>query len=216
MIDDDSRTNLSSLSVGVVRGLEPNVIRHTRSLGSLPKELTDGMHDAWGKSFPGGKSQEHGGLLATEKDGSHKWKPGASGTSGTFQPNYGDIGADEKLAASGHTHPYDASEGGMTDVAFSGPDLANLVWQSERVKVVRSGDAMFMVTKTAEFEKLVQGKKTPADREAMQTEMKKTWNDTFAGAKGKFVERVEAAVKAVCSKYHLVFYKGKNDQVSKA
>jgi hypothetical protein len=99
--------------------------------------------------------------------------------------------------------------------AFSDADLANLVTQSERVKVVRSGDALFMVSKTEEFEALVKDK-SPTEKDAVKAAMKKTWNDAFAAAKGKFIERVEAAVKAVCSKYHLVFYKGKNDHVTKA
>src|SRR5882672_8241395 len=73
----------------------------------LPKELTEGMQSAWDDSFPGGKSQEQGGNLVREKDGSYAWRKGKPGTSGMFTPDYGDVGKDQTLVGVGHTHPYD-------------------------------------------------------------------------------------------------------------
>ena len=173
----------------------------------LPKELEDGLKAAWGKSFPGGKSQEHIGILVRKKDGSYAWKAGSPGTSGSSTPNYGDVGAEERLVASAHTHPYDASEGGYKDVSFSAADLANLVTQQERVKAVYAGTSEFVVAKTQEFDARVKDL-DDAKKTELKAEMKKLWNDTFKAAKGTFQARVEAAVKAVCEKYDLVYYAG--------
>jgi len=173
----------------------------------LPKELEDGLKAAWAKSFPGGKSQEHVGILVQKKDGSYAWKAGPPGTSGSSKPNYGDVGKDERLVASAHTHPYDASEGNKKDVSFSGADLANLVTQDERVKAVYADTSEFVVAKTKEFDARVKDLDTTKKAE-LKTEMKKLWNDTYSAAKGTFQERVEAAVKAVCEKYDLVYYAG--------
>src|SRR5438132_14391503 len=40
----------------------------------LPKELTDGMQAAWDASFPGGKSQEQGGILVKTAQGKCEWR----------------------------------------------------------------------------------------------------------------------------------------------
>ncbi|NEQ33166.1 MAG: hypothetical protein F6K04_19575 [Leptolyngbya sp. SIO4C5] len=180
----------------------------------IPESMKAGMQAAWKKSFPGGKSQEQGGILVKNKDGTYSWKAGPAGKSGSFSPNYGDVEADETLVASGHSHPYDKSEGGHTHVSFSGADLANLVTQDEHFKIVQAGEGQFVVSRTQEFNK----KRSELDKQGkkdLKAEMKKTWNDTFSTAKGTFQERVEAAVKAVCSKYDLVYYKGSGGKLSK-
>ncbi|MEW5857473.1 MAG: DUF4157 domain-containing protein [Cyanobacteriota bacterium] len=180
----------------------------------LPEELTEGMQEGWDKSLPDGKSQEQGGLLVKDKDGDYKWKPGKPGKSGSFSPNYSDQDKDETLVGVGHTHPYDASEGGHTDVSFSGQDLARLVYVKDRIAVVQSGEGQFVASRTVEFDKMLE-KLDDAGKKKMFDEMKKTYDDALSSAKGKFQERVEAAVKAVCSKYHLVYYKGKNSKLTK-
>ena len=96
-------------------------------------------------------------------------------------------------------------------MAFSRFDLANLVTGAESQKFVRSGDGVFRVAKTEEFEKLVTGAKA----DELKAEMKKTFGDAKDAAKGTFSERVEAGVKAVCQKYHLDYYKGTGDTLTK-
>jgi len=177
----------------------------------IPAELNDGLQAAWAASFPGGTSQEQGGILVLTKEGKYVWRAGKGTGSGSFSVNYGDVKAGEVLIASAHTHPYDESEGGSEDVAFSGGDLSNLVWQTERVKVVQSGTSQFGVTKTKEFDALVAAADTPEKQEALEAEMDALWNDTFknAGKKVTFQEKVVRAAKAVCSKYHLVYMEGR-------
>lgn len=181
---------------------------------AVPDELREGLEAAWAASFPEGKSMEQGGILVKTKDGAYVWRAGKATGSGSFKVNYADVGPDEVLVASGHTHPYDESEGGHTDIAFSGGDLSNLVWQQERFKLVQSGTAQFGVAKTAEFDALVAAADTKDKKTALRQEMNALWDSTFKGSKGKFPERVETAARAVCDKYHLVYYAGSKGAVA--
>jgi hypothetical protein len=180
----------------------------------VPAELKNGLEAAWAASFPEGKSLEQGGILVKTKDGKYVWRAGKGTSGASFKPNYSDVGPDEVLVASGHTHPYDASEGGHTDVAFSGGDLSNLVWQKERFKLVQSGTAQFGVAKTAEFDKLVADADSPEKKLALRKEMNALWDSTFKEEKGTFQERVKKASTTVCTKYHLVYYEGSAGTVS--
>ena len=47
--------------------------------------------------------------------------PGKAGTSGAFTPNRASVKKNEKLVSIAHTHPYDKSEGGFTDVSVQRP-----------------------------------------------------------------------------------------------
>lgn len=182
----------------------------------LPKELTEGMQSAWDDSFPGGKSQEQGGNLVREKDGSYGWRKGKPGTSGMFTPDYGDVGKDQTLVGVGHTHPYDKSEGGHTNVSFSGGDISSIVYekQTQPLNIVQSGETQFVLSRTEEFEKLLvgldaDGKKKLADK------IEKTWNDVYTSAPGKIPARAEAATRATCKAFHLVYYRGKGGSLTK-
>jgi hypothetical protein len=173
----------------------------------LPKEVADGMKSAWSASFPGGKSQEQGGILVKTKDGKYEWRPGKSGTGGSFTANYEDVKEGETLIAVGHTHPYDKSEGGHTKVSFSGGDLANFIYNNRRMAIVQSGKGQFVAVRTKEFNDLLKDLNDEG-KAKMYTEMTKCWDDAVGAAKGTMQERVEAAVRAVSEKYHLVYYAG--------
>ena len=181
------------------------------------RQLTAGLGYAWADSFPGGTSQEQAGVLVQKADGTLAWRrviDGVSGTltGGTASFDYAKLVAPgEKLLAAAHTHPYDASEGGHKDVSFSGADLARMTSVPEPQHYMRAGDSLFMIAKTPEFEKLV----TITGEAKLNGEMNKTWNDTFTGATGTIQERAEAATKAVCHQYHLDYYKGTGETVSK-
>ena len=181
---------------------------------TLPDTLNKGMGEAWKDSFPGGHEQEQGGILVRTKDGAYKWIRG-KGTSGdNWSPNFGDIG-DNELVGTGHTHPYDS---GPTNVPFSSGDIDDFFRSdlggktSEEMMMVQSGDGQFVLARTAEFNKLVEGK-SKTEIATLKAEMEKTYNDAVATAKSKgasFPERYDAAVKAVADKYHLLYYKGKD------
>ena len=181
----------------------------------LPDELTAGMKGAWADSFPGGKSQEQGGVLLRNKDGSYEFKRGAAGTSGMFpHSGYAEPGKDQTLIGSGHTHPYDKSEGGHTDVSFSGADIANLIYRQDKMRVVQSGDTQFVLLRTDEFAAQLQSLDDKG-KEKLHKEIKDHWNQAFQSAKGKLPDRSEAATKSTCAKYKLAYYRGKEGSVSK-
>lgn len=200
-------TNFDKVSGGVATKDAPDEFE-------LPEAVVKGMQKAWDKSLPGGKSQEQGGIIVKNKDNSYGWKAGKAGDSGSFSPNYGDKGADETLVGSGHTHPYDKSEGGFTDVSFSGQDIARLVYVEDPISVVQSGDMLFTIIRTTEFDARVK-KLDAAGKKKLFDEITKAWNDTYKATKGKVPERAEAATKATCSKYGLSYYKGKQGVMKK-
>lgn len=185
---------------------------------TLPEAYSKGMQTAWDGSLPDGKSQEQGGILVRNADDSYEWKAGKAGKAGSFALNYGDVGPGETLVGSGHTHPYGSNDGsldGATGVTFSGGDLGNMVTQKERVKVVQSGQKRFMVSKTKEWDGLVAAANTVDKKRKLSKDIKTLWSTTFKGGKGTFQENCEQAVKAVCNKYHLVYYTGEGKELAK-
>ena len=172
---------------------------------AIPLALDVAMDKAWSKSFPKGKSQEQGGVLVTDKKGEYVFHPGQAGTSGAFTPNRGSVKKNEKLVSIAHTHPYDKSEGGFTDVAFSGQDIALMAISPEKMSFVRSGDHDFLMARTTEFDALV---KKAKNKDKLFREIRKHWTDLFKGGTGSLPERARAATRATCLKYHLLLYEG--------
>jgi hypothetical protein len=199
---------------GKKTGTQPAAAAGALDPAALPPELVRGLGDAWAASFPRGTSKEQGGILVRKADGTTEWRAGTNSTSGSFNINYGDLKSGETLEATGHTHPYDPTEGNYTDVAFSDADLANLVTGAERMKFVRSGDMIFMAKKTATFDALVAGKDAAA-LATLRANMKTTWKDARTAATGTMQEKVIAAVKAVCNAYGLELYAGKGSSLAK-
>lgn len=177
---------------------------------SFPPEFIKGAQSAWDASMPKGKSQEQGGLLVRNPDGSYEWKAGTPGHSGSWRPNYGDVGSKQELIALLHTHPYDATEGGYTKVPFSGTDMALQVFQREHITVVQSGTGMFAAVASKELLDRV-NKLSSADRNALFYEIKtyydKELNKAFSSGKG-FVDAVNTAVTATAKKYQFILYAG--------
>lgn len=187
----------------------------------LPEVMTKGMGEAWDKSFPGGQSQEQGGILVQNADGSYEWKAGtaksrAEGGSGTFSPNRGDVGKGQTLVGTGHTHPYDESEGGMTNVPFSGTDLANMIYNPEKLKMVQSGEGQFVSARTSEFDKKIKDLDDKGKKK-MYDDMKKDFDAIMDDPKDKrpFEERNRDAAIAVSKKYGLLFYQGKGGELAR-
>lgn len=187
---------------------------------TLPPELVAGLLNAWRGSFGWGKerdrSRERGGILVRKKDGTLEWrkgKPGKEGAPGehrSFKINYGDVRKGETLVATAHTHPFTVVEGGHTNVTFSAGDLANLVMAPEEQKFVRSGEMVFRVVKTPEFKDLMRG-----SVDALKAGIRATWEEAYARAEGTFAQKSEEAVKAVCRKYRLDYFKGTGDKLHK-
>jgi hypothetical protein len=178
----------------------------------LPQELTTGMSTAWQGSFPGGLSQEQGGVLVRDNTGKFVWKAGVGNASGMFTPDFGNVAPGETMIGSAHTHPYTKAEApgmkNLEDVSFSGDDLSTMILTGERACFVQAGKSTFTAIRTEEFD----ARLAPLNNQEkldLKAEMEKHWQDTFDAAKGNFQKRVETAAKATCDRYDLVYYKGK-------
>jgi len=180
----------------------------------LPPELMTGLEEGWKQSFPGDESQEQVGILVRTTDGKYVWRAGKPGSSGESTPNYGDVKAGETIVATGHTHPYSKKEGGYTGVPESAGDITTLITSKEPMDTVYAGTKQFVVARTAEFEKLVAGLDA-AGKKKLSADMSKLWEDTSNATKGNLAAKSEAAVKAVCEKYQLVFYAGSGGKLTR-
>jgi len=73
-----------------------------------------------------------------------------------------------------------------------------------------------MLSKTKQFEELVS--KTNDDEtklRAIGTGISTTYDEMFERTKGAFSKRVEAGILAVCRKFHLVYYEGQGDDLTR-
>jgi hypothetical protein len=165
------------------------------------------LQGAWDRSLPDGKSQEQGAVLMADPASPAKWRAGGPGESGSWSPNYDDELPEERAIGTAHTHPYDASEGGLEDVTFSGQDLARFAVVPDRVQVVQSGSSRFVVSRSREFDKMLDGLDR-AGRTRLFDQINKAWNDVFLSAKGSLQARAEKAVQATARRFHLLYYRG--------
>lgn len=169
----------------------------------LPPEMDAAMKESFKNSFPGGKSQERGATIVQNKAGQTRIVNEKSGTSGTMSPDR-NVGPDEKIIGTYHTHPYDASEGGHKGVSFSGADLAYANHHKEPI-YVDAGDKQFMVTPT---------KKTNATSKQINDD----WNAEFNSQIGKGASMQDASAAAtnkVAKKYDMAYYEGKDGKLKK-
>ena len=183
----------------------------------IPKELKEGMDKAWKGSFPGGKDQEQGGILVKDPKGEYVWKEGKplpldKGGSDMFSPDYKSIPKDETIVGVGHTHPY---KSGATNVSFSGGDLASFIYAPERMQMVKSGEGEFVSARTAEFEKRLEGLDDKGKKK-LHAEMEKEWDTIYNNPKDKrpIAERARDATMSVSKKYDLLYYEGKDGELS--
>jgi uncharacterized Zn-binding protein involved in type VI secretion len=110
------------------------------------------FNELWGKSLPGGKSQEHGGTIVADANGNLAIVNTRGGTKGTFSPDF-TVRPGQTVVGVFHTHPYAASEGGHTGISFSGTDAASLVNGSQyhpqySIDVLQSGEKQFAYLRT--------------------------------------------------------------------
>jgi type VI secretion system secreted protein VgrG len=189
----------------------------------IPKDLQKQFDEQWKNSFPGGKSQEHGGTLVRStkpaveaggdpatgttrscpKTGDLSMVNSGSGlnaSSGSFSPDR-NVPAGTTAIGVFHTHPYDASEGGNTDVSLSGGDAAYMINKGDPAIIAQSGDGQFMYLRTQQTPANVDYTKLDDDQNARISEL--------VGDGRSFSEASQIAAKETAQKYHLAYYEGK-------
>lgn len=174
----------------------------------LPREMTQAMRVAWNQSLPLGEAQEQGGLLVRNQDSSLKWLRSSPGNSREIKLNYSGVNPNQRILASGHTHPYGQGEYNFTNVPFSGRDLAEHVFEKQRFSVVQSGEGMFGSARTKEFDEMVNAR-DELGQLALSEEIEQFWQSYYDNADGDTPEKAEAATRATSDWYHLLYYTGK-------
>ncbi len=190
----------------LTQGTTPKAADAPKTL-TLPTKLSEGLQKSWDGSLPKGKAQEQGGILVTDGKGNLTWRQGAAGAEGWFATNYDDAKAGETILADVHTHPYSKKEGGFTGVSFSGGDYGAMLYQDHKLSLVQSGNVVYAVATTKEWEKKTSGL-NDKEREKLYNEIEATWNANFDGT--NFVKDAEHAASVTATKYGLVLYKGTN------
>ena len=178
-----------------------------RSFAGLPAvitiapELCKQSKDLWNKSFPGGKSQEFCGTVTKDKDGTVRLVNKKGGSSGLSDPDR-KVPAGQNPVGIFHTHPYDASEGGHTNVSLSGGDAGYMINNHDDFIQAQSGDGQFIYARTD---------KTPTSVDAQKVDDEQNARiKTLLGEGKSFDEASRIAARETAVKYGLAYYEGKN------
>lgn len=120
-------------------------------------------------SYPGGKALERGGTIVADADGRLELQNpgGLAATADNFLP-YLMVANPAKYTLAGvfHTHPYDAADGWVNGVSFSGADLAYLIIERLTILLAQSGPRLFAALRTAQSPMTANYDTMDADQEA--------------------------------------------------
>ncbi|SRR6266436_9679259 len=188
----------------------------------IPDDLQKQFKEQWNNSFPGGRSQEHGGTLVRSPAPAPAADPAAAAAapcpktgdlsmvnagsgltpaSGSFDPNR-NVPPGDTIVGVFHTHPYDASEGGATNVSLSGGDAGYMINKGDPAIIAQSGDGQYMYLRTEE---------TPASVNATTLNDEQNARISALVSSGKsFSEASQIAAKETAQKYKLAYYEGKD------
>ncbi|NUQ74134.1 MAG: PAAR domain-containing protein [Polyangiaceae bacterium] len=185
------------------------------SLGTFPPpeeiiispELCKQFNELWGKSFPGGKSQEFGGTLVKDQAGNVSMINTGGGNSGSFSPDL-NVPAGYEVLGAFHTHPYDATEGGHTNVSLSGGDAGYMINNGHPLIIAQSGEGQYAYFKTDKTPTNVDYSKLNADQNARVS--------ALMGEGKSFDEASRIAAKETADTYGLSYYEGKDCKLKRA
>lgn len=199
-----SGVNKPAVESSATSSSAPPVAERTLSPGDAParvdfSNMQKDFEKQWANSFPGGKSQDHGGTIVSDEAGNVKLVNTRGGKSGSFSPKLSTKG-NESVQGIFHTHPYDESEGGFTGVSLSGGDAGYMINSQHKVIVAQSGQDQFMYMRTSA---------TPesADSAALNNEQNSRISELVGSGKD-FAAATEIAAQETARKYGLAYYKG--------
>lgn len=185
----------------------------------LPKNIVSELERAWKESFPGGHDMEQGGNLVKTYGGDYKIHRGEGHSEGMYEGSE-DVGWTEDLVAQVHTHPYhDQRDKNPQEFAtFSDGDFDSLMRSGAHMSVLRSGPYTFVLSKTKQFEQLVERSAPDNDEQQLKQLAKRmtdVYNKAFEASNGTFPEKCEAGVIAVAEQFHLVYYVGQGSDLTR-
>lgn len=191
------------------RGGAPATVR-------LPTSLVDALDELWADSYrPDGTPREQGGNLVRNYGGSYEFRREEDDRKDKFDPDYSDVGWSQDLVGVAHTHPY--AERRLVGATFSATDMAGISSEDEgqTLNIMRSGDMTFLVARTKEFDKLVARYEAEGNLGQLYGKIYDCYARVRDATEGSFHEKLEAAVIAVCREFHLEYYRGHGDTLSR-
>ncbi len=182
----------------------------------LPDQVVKGLDEAWARSQKSGHEERGGNIVKTYWGGEYDFRHGGDKDStdkDSWMPDRKDKRTGQEFIGTYHTHDYAGEKHEYPYGTFSDSDVANIADMEDRLKLVRSGDRTFMLSRTQEFDAMA--KKYENDPEAMaafQMQIRDTYNAAYKKALGgdasRNPEALEAGVRAAAQKYHLLYYSG--------
>lgn len=185
----------------------------------IPDNLVQAIDRAWQETIAASPEQEKGGNIVKNGGSGYdvrRYDGDANGE--TFQPSDNDVGWRQNLVGMVHTHPYGEYKQQVPEgyASFSEQDFDAFMRSDAHLSVLRSGPFTFMLSKTKQFEELVAATNNDESKlKALGTGMYAAYDEVFDRMKGKFSERVEAGILAVCRKFHLVYYEGQGGDLTR-
>ncbi len=202
MVNDGS-TRLASIANLKSPASAPMTIRFPQAMAAAYQTMRRG-------SFPGKKAMERGATIVADGDGrlSIQNIGGLGSDAGSFTPNL-TVANPAKYTVVGvfHTHPYDAAEGWVNGVSFSGADLAYLLENQHIMVVAQSGPRLFAALRTALSPQAVDYEATDSAQNAAIEALQ---------AKGRtFQQASRIAAQAAAPGLGLAYYQGKQGVVTR-
>jgi hypothetical protein len=165
---------------------------------TLPFDMNEAFYKLWTQSISSDNSQEHGGTLVWDAKSHLQLINTGGGTSGTFSPNrHVD---DQEIVGIFHTHPFDNSEGGYTNISLSGGDANYMINNWDQVIIAQSGKGQFMYLRTMV---------TPVNVDAVKLNGKYNQHIMALIKKGTdFDLASQVAAKKIAELYGMAYYEG--------
>jgi hypothetical protein len=192
--------------------------RSTPQYVRLPANIVKELDRAWQDSLAGKEEREQGGNLVRNMGGSYEIRRGANEDKHMFDQDDSDVGWTQKLVAQVHTHPYRDEKEQVPEqfATFSEGDFDSLMRSDAHMSVLRSGPYTFMLSKTKQFEAMVEATNNDENKlSALAQRMTDVYDNAFDATEGSFSEKTEAGVLAVCQRFHLVYYSGQGSDLSR-
>ncbi len=189
---------------------------HAPEVIQLPPSVVEALERAWRDSVPdGAPEREQGGDLVRTYGGSYELHRGDGASAGEYDQYSAHVGRLDDFVAIVHTHPYrdDKIAEGPRQGSLSAQDLSYIANEDQNLNSLRSGPMTFMVAKTKQFLKLAKQHEDKDTSLELAKAMLEVHDETYKATRGVFADRLEAAVRAVCNRFHLLYYEGQGAEL---
>lgn len=192
----------------------------------IPDAVGKGLDEAWTKTVntaAKGPAKEYGGNIVRTYGGEYKARGSGGESTHMFEQDEHDVPRWGELTGVYHTHLYDDIPG-QPHSTFSEGDVSSFASHDQNISLLRSGDMTYMMARTKEFEamqaeieKETDGEKLMAKRAQFQQQIEKFYNGVYkkAGGDENRAKAMDAAMAATAKQYHLAYYAGKGNNLSR-